>query len=174
MGTSLLRVAACILLLQLGIPLPGVSGRDYCIIGAGPAGLQMGYFLERSGRDYMIYERDSSAGWFYKVFPRHRTLISLNKRYTGKTNKEFNFRHDWNSLISDDPDLLMTKYSKEFFPKADTMVQYLKDFAQRWQLKAQYNTYIRKVTKNDDGSYTMEVIMINLWSWIMINQEMII
>ena len=40
----------------------------------------------------------------------------------GKTNKEFNLRHDWNSLISDDEALRMTRYSKEFFPHADVLV----------------------------------------------------
>ena len=40
----------------------------------------------------------------------------------GKTNKEFNMRHDWNSLISDDESLLMKHYSKEFFPHADDLV----------------------------------------------------
>lgn len=42
--------------------------------------------------------------------------------YPGKPNKEFNLRHDWNSLISDDESLLVKHYSKEFFPKADDYV----------------------------------------------------
>ena len=83
------------------------STRDYCIIGAGPGGLQMGYFLKRANRDYVIFERANSSGAFYMQYPRHRKLISINKRYTGKTNKEFNLRHDWNSLISDDESLQM-------------------------------------------------------------------
>jgi hypothetical protein len=29
------------------------------------------------------------TGSFYTVYPRHRTLISINKRNTGKTNKEY-------------------------------------------------------------------------------------
>ena len=41
---------------------------------------------------------------------------------SGKTNKEFNLRHDWNSLLSNNDSLLFTKYSKEFFPLADTLV----------------------------------------------------
>ena len=80
---------------------------DYCIIGAGPGGLQMGYFLQRANRDYVIFERANFSGAFFVQYPRHRKLISLNKRYTGKTNKEFNLRHDWNSLISDDESLQM-------------------------------------------------------------------
>ncbi len=40
----------------------------------------------------------------------------------GGTNSEFNFRHDWNSLISDDESLLMKHYTKDYFPKADVYV----------------------------------------------------
>ena len=81
--------------------------KDYCVIGAGPGGLQMGYFLQRANRDYIIFERSNTTGSFFVKYPRHRKLISINKIYTGKTNKEFNLRHDWNSLISDDESLLM-------------------------------------------------------------------
>jgi len=35
---------------------------DYIVVGAGPSGLQLGYFLERAGRDYVILERGSQAG----------------------------------------------------------------------------------------------------------------
>ena len=34
---------------------------DYLVIGAGPAGLQLGYFLERAGRDYWILEGGPAA-----------------------------------------------------------------------------------------------------------------
>ena len=40
----------------------------------------------------------------------------------GVLNEEFNFRHDWNSLISDNPNLRMTHYSDKYFPDADDMV----------------------------------------------------
>jgi len=35
---------------------------DYIVVGAGPGGLQLGYFLERAGRDYVILERADKAG----------------------------------------------------------------------------------------------------------------
>lgn len=124
---------------------------EYCVVGAGPGGLQLGFFLERAGRDYVIFERDGLAGAFYVKYPRHRKLISINKRHTGKTNKEFNLRHDWNSLISDDESLLMTKYSKKFFPDADTLVTYLNDYATKLKLNVQYNTNIKLVSKEGEG-----------------------
>ena len=72
----------------------------YCIIGAGPAGIQLGHFLYHAGRDYIIFERNSHAGSFFEKFPRHRKLISLNKRSVRDgRGHDFAFRHDWNSLI---------------------------------------------------------------------------
>ena len=35
---------------------------DYLVIGAGPAGLQLGYFLDRAGRDYLILEAGGVPG----------------------------------------------------------------------------------------------------------------
>jgi len=75
------------------------------------AGLQLAYFLHKAGRDYIIFERNDTAGkashtpafcgsnssnWFYvfhdagsfyQHYPRHRTLISINKRNTGEGNR---------------------------------------------------------------------------------------
>ena len=48
------------------------------------------------------------TGSFFDTYPRHDRLISINKRHTGKTNKEFNMRHDWNSLLSDDGNSLLS------------------------------------------------------------------
>src|SRR5688500_9487028 len=111
---------------------------DYLIIGAGPAGLQLGYFLARAGRSYQILEAGPEPGMFFHTFPRHRQLISINKRYTGWNDREMNLRTDWNSLLSDDPDLLFTHYSERYFPRADDLVQYLRDFAERFQLQIKY------------------------------------
>src|SRR4029453_120252 len=56
---------------------------NYVVIGAGPAGLQLGYFLQRAGREYLIVEAGSTPGTFYRTFPRHRRMISINKPHTG-------------------------------------------------------------------------------------------
>ncbi len=84
----------------------------FVIVGAGPAGLQMGYFLQKAGCDYVILEAAATAGSYFKTQPRHRTLISINKRFNHYPEPEHNMRHDWNSLLSDNPDLLFTKYSE--------------------------------------------------------------
>lgn len=35
---------------------------DYIVIGGGPAGLQLGHFLKKSNRDYVIMERNGIPG----------------------------------------------------------------------------------------------------------------
>ncbi|NXQ99060.1 FXRD2 protein, partial [Sagittarius serpentarius] len=124
---------------------------DYCIIGAGPSGLQAAYFLQQAGRDYVVFERSHAPGSFFALYPRHRKLISINKQYTGKSNSEFNLRHDWNSLLSHDRRLLFRRYSRDFFPDADAMVRYLEDFASLLKLRVQYNTAIVHVTLERNG-----------------------
>ena len=92
---------------------------DYLVIGAGPAGLQLGYFLERAGRDYLVVEAGPAPGTFFNRFPRHRRLISINKPHTGWDDPELNLRMDWNSLLSDDPRLRFTRYTGRYLPDAD-------------------------------------------------------
>ncbi|CAD5126214.1 DgyrCDS14383 [Dimorphilus gyrociliatus] len=140
-----------IILLKI-IHLVSCEYHDYIIVGAGPSGLQMGSFLEDKKRDYVILERGNSSGTFFKTFPRHNTLISINKRFTGKTNKEFNFRHDWNSLISNDEALLFKEYSKDFFPDKGDYLQYLSDFEKKLGLNTRFNTNIISSRKIDNGT----------------------
>lgn len=126
-----------------------VQHYEYLIIGAGPAGLQMGYFLERAQRSYLILEAGATPGTFFSKFPRHRKLISINKIYTGFDDLEVQLRWDWNSLLSDDEELLLKHYSKSYFPDADVLVRYLTDFANHFQLKVKYATRVVKISKND-------------------------
>lgn len=124
--------------------------------------------------DYLILEMGPSAGTFYTHYPRHRGLISINKRYAGPDKgHEFHLRHDWNSLISDDPcvpqrghsrilhrrnfsdihiaadhrSMLMKKYSADYYPHADRLVDYLSDFTSKFELKVRYNTHITDIRR---------------------------
>jgi thioredoxin reductase len=131
---------------------PTTSGRsvmDCLVIGAGPAGLQLGYFLERAGRDYLILESGPTPGTFFRTFPRHRRLISINKPHTGWDDPELNLRMDWNSLLSDDPYLKFPSYTERYFPDADDLVQYLADFASALRLRVRYDTRVVRVSLKD-------------------------
>lgn len=70
----------CLLLLVWGsaLALNQFEYHDYCIIGAGPAGLQTAYFLHKATRDYIIYEKSSHAGKFLR---RQTSLIAVGHRF---------------------------------------------------------------------------------------------
>ena len=99
------------------------------MIGAGPAGLQLAYYLQQAGRDYVVLEAGPTPGTFFRTFPRHRRMISINKPHTGWHDAEKDLRVDWNSLLSDDPALRFTRYTGRYFPDADDYLRYLSDFA---------------------------------------------
>eukprot|EP01052_Picozoa_sp_SAG31_P014387 SAG31_NODE_892_length_11180_cov_22.596426_3_plen_319_part_00 len=122
------------------------------VVGAGPGGIQMAYYLQKAGRDYTILERNGVAGSFYVRNPRHRQLISINKFNTGSGNAEFNLRHDWNSLLDDEGFRFPQRYSSDFFPNADSLVDYLGDFAAHYSLNIEYNTEVTLVEKDVAGT----------------------
>ncbi|GLW34709.1 NAD(P)-binding domain-containing protein [Actinoplanes regularis] len=126
---------------------------DYLIIGAGPAGLQLAALLERDGHDYVVLEAGDAPGTFFTRYPRHRTLISINKVWTGSDDPEFNLRADWNSLLTDDPALLFKNYSRKYFPAADDLVRYLADFADG--LNIRFGERVRWVSRSE-GVFTVE------------------
>jgi thioredoxin reductase len=126
-----------------------VTSTDYLIIGAGPAGLQLGYFLDRAGRDYLILEAGPTAGTFFRTYPRHRQLISINKPHTGFDDPELDLRMDWNSLLSDRERLLFPRYTERYFPAADVMVRYLTEFAEALGLNIRYGTRAVRVSRGE-------------------------
>uniref|UniRef100_A0A667X2L5 FAD-dependent oxidoreductase domain containing 2 n=1 Tax=Myripristis murdjan TaxID=586833 RepID=A0A667X2L5_9TELE len=151
---------------------------DYCVLGAGPAGLQMGHFLSKTKRDYIILERNSGPGSFFNIYPRHRRLISINKIYTGRRNREFNLRHDWNSLLSDRPDLLFQRVSQELYPEADAYPLYLSMFVKELGLRVSYGVDVGKVraaqsatgrsyilTDQRGFDYTCRVLLVSTGLW---------
>ncbi len=126
-----------------------VTNIEYLIIGAGPAGLQLGYFLEKSNSNYLILEGSDIPGNYFTNFPRHKKLISINKVYTGYDDPEINLRWDWNSLLSDSEEMKFKHYSRQYFPHTDDLVKYLGDFANHFEIKIKYNCQVVKIAKND-------------------------
>ena len=123
---------------------------DYIIIGAGPAGIQLAYYLAKQNVSYLVLESGQNAGTFYETYPRHRQLISINKRHTGSDNAEYNLRHDWNSLLSDEKFPLFGNYDQTFFPNADNLVRYLNDYVDDHQLNIAFRQHVKSINKEND------------------------
>ncbi|NGO67052.1 NAD(P)-binding domain-containing protein [Streptomyces boncukensis] len=124
---------------------------DYLVIGGGPAGLQTGQLLQAAGHRYRILESGDAPGTFFRTFPRHRKLISINKVHNGTDDPELNLRMDWNSLLSPDPRLLFTRYSARYFPHADDLLRYLADFAEHHGLDIAYGTRAARIARDTEG-----------------------
>ncbi|EGJ31397.1 MULTISPECIES: NAD(P)-binding domain-containing protein [Moorena] len=123
---------------------------DYLIIGAGPAGLQMGYFLQQSKSQYIVLDKAESAASFFRVLPRRRELISFNKVHSIFDDPEILLRWDWNSLLTDDYSFPFRNFSKRLYPLADELVNYLESFAHTYNLNIRYNTNIREIRRDND------------------------
>src|SRR5262245_28127194 len=121
---------------------------DYVILGAGPAGLQLAYYLHKAERNYIVLERGSSPGTFFKTFPRHRRLLSINKMHTGFPSAPVSLRWDWNSLLSDDDSMLFTRFSSRYFPSANDLVSYLETYATHFNLRIKYDVDIARISKD--------------------------
>ena len=70
----------------------------------------------------------------------------------GDTSDEFHMRHDWNSLLSDQPGLLFRHFSEEYYPPADALVDYLGEYAAQLGLRVRYNTTITEVKRDSSDS----------------------
>jgi thioredoxin reductase len=127
--------------------------RDYLIVGAGPGGLQLAYFLHRAGLDYVVLEA-GTVGSFFQRFPRHRRLISNNKVHTGFTDRDKNLRWDWNSLLSDGLAHLFTDYTTDYFPHAGVLVDYLRDYRERFALTVLEHARVVSIDRDRAGGFS--------------------
>lgn len=130
---------------------------DTLILGAGPAGLQLGYFLHKAERDYLIVDGAQKPGAFFEKFPRHRTLLSINKQHTLRSATDFNLRHDWNCLLTyPGEEMFFKEFSPEYFPPADRLVDYLECFRERFGLKVRFGARASRIKRdNNRGSFTV-------------------
>lgn len=134
-----------------------MNNYNYLIIGAGPAGVQMGFELQERGLKYAILEQSNTAGAFFKKFPRHRKLISINKVYTGHPKySEINERWDWNSLLGNKHSPLFGDLTDEYFPDADLMVDYINQFASMHKLNIMFNTLVTRISQTNESYFLVE------------------
>lgn len=130
------------------------------IIGAGPAGIQLAYLFKKYNITYIHLEKSDCCGIFFKNFPHSGKLISINKRFTGENNKDFNLRHDWNSLLNDE-ELLFKDYSTDFYPNSIDLYKYLNDFVNVNKLDIKYNHNVKYIYLSDKEDYKYKLLLTN-------------
>lgn len=136
---------------------------DVIIIGGGPGGIQLALTYKELCREQgkepnmVILEASHEVGHSFSKFPVHGNLISNNKLYSGKPYKSrYAERFDWNSLVTKDKDILMRNYSKDFYPRRESVVQMLGDLVCKYELPVQYSTKWIGTKKNEDDLFEVE------------------
>lgn len=122
------------------------------IIGAGPAGVQLAYFYEKNKINYIVLEGSEHCASFFYKYPHSSKLISINKKYTGKDNADFNMRHDWNSLLNDES-FLFNEYTDEFYPESKYLYEYINKFQEKNNLNIKFNSKVNKINKTTNNEY---------------------
>ena len=107
------------------------SHYDVAVIGAGQAGLTMGYELARQDRRFVIFEAADSVGSAWRTRWDSLTLFTP-RRYDGLPGLEF----------PGDPD---------GYPGRDEVVAYLESYAKTFELPVQLGSPVRSVRSNDGG-----------------------
>ncbi len=107
---------------------------DVIVVGAGQAGLAMGYFLARRGLRFLILERAPAVGQAWRE--RWDSLVLFTPaRYSGLPGMPF----------PGDPDR---------YPTRDEVVSYLERYAERFDLPVSLGTGVNSVTARD-GRYVV-------------------
>jgi putative flavoprotein involved in K+ transport len=109
---------------------------DVVVIGAGQAGLAIGYFLQRQGRNFVILEGSDSIGSAW--LDRWESLrLFTPRRYSGLPGRPF----------PGDP---------EGYPDRDEVIAYLERYAETFELPIELNSLVRGLTR-DNGQIVLEV-----------------
>jgi putative flavoprotein involved in K+ transport len=107
------------------------------VIGAGQAGLAMGYFLERQGARFVILERAASIGFAWRE--RWESLVLFTpRRYSALPGAPF----------PGDPD---------GYPTRDEVIAYLESYADAFDLPIELNSEVKRLEVGDGGRFRLEL-----------------
>jgi len=104
---------------------------DVAVVGGGQTGLAIGYFLAQQGRRFVIFDAADALGAAWRT--RWNSLVLFTpRRYSGLPGLPF----------PGDP---------EGYPTRDEVIAYLRQYAGTFELPAQVNTPVRRLSLADGG-----------------------
>jgi putative flavoprotein involved in K+ transport len=110
---------------------------EVAVIGAGQAGLAIGYFLRRHGRRFVILERAASIGSAWHERWESLTLFTP-RRYSALPGLP----------LPGDPD---------GYPTRDEVIAYLERYAEAFDSPIELNSEVKKLELGDDGRFRLEL-----------------
>ena len=109
---------------------------EVVVIGAGQAGLTMGYHLAEQGRRFVVLERSDSVASAWRERWESLTLFTP-RRYSALPGLPF----------PGDPD---------GYPTRDEVIEYLGRYAKTFELPIEFNSDVRRLAR-EDGRFVLEV-----------------
>ena len=109
---------------------------EVVVIGAGQAGLAMGYFLSRQKRRFLIVERAGSVGSAWRERWDSLTLFT-SRAYDSLPGLDF-------------------PGDAAGYPNRDEVIGYLEEYARRFELPVSLNTTVRRLGAGESGGYILD------------------
>lgn len=113
------------------------------VVGSGPGGLQLSYFLERLGVEHAVLSADPGPGGMFLRYPLFQRLNTWSKPYAvpERRTRPYDW-YDWNSLVGDEPPhrSLVPEFmdGTSYFPARHEMAAGLAAFADRATIRVRY------------------------------------
>jgi thioredoxin reductase len=126
------------------------------VVGSGPAGLQIGYYLTRLGIEHAIISADASPGGMFQTFPIFQRLITWSKPHApvGRASAAYEW-YDWNSLLGEEPHhrFLVPEVmdGTSYFPARREMQKGLESFTERAGIRVRYGSTWEATRREEDG-----------------------
>jgi putative flavoprotein involved in K+ transport len=118
-------------------PSQSTDDVEVAVIGAGQAGLAMGYFLRRQGLRFVILERAAEIAPAWRERWDSLTLFTP-RRYSALPGLPF----------PGDPD---------GYPTRDEVIAYLERYVETFQLPIEFNSEVKNLDLRDDGLFRLEL-----------------
>jgi len=134
------------------------------VVGSGPGGLQVAYFLSRLGIGHAVISADPAAGGMFRRWPFFQRLLSWTKPYAAgdRHSREFE-RWDWNSLLAVEPELrgLQVEFmdGSSDFPSRPEMEANLGAFADRAGIAVRYGCTWESTRREEGPDGTTFVVV---------------
>lgn len=130
------------------------------IVGSGPGGLQMSYFLSALGLRHAVISADPGPGGMFRQFPLFQKLNSWSKPYppVAPTSRHYAW-YDWNSLLADDAaqHVLVPEFmdGSTYFPTREQMELGLVTFAERAAIAVRYGCRWESTRRAEGGGLVL-------------------
>jgi thioredoxin reductase len=126
------------------------------VVGSGPGGLQVSYFLTRLGVDHAVISADDAPGGMFQQFPVFQRLVTWTKPQAPAARDSHHYeRFDWNSLLAEDAEhrflVRGLMDSGSYFPSRGEMEKGLSSFAERTGVRVRYGTIWEGTRRAEDG-----------------------